>query len=47
MKRRYPHTTLYHLLAAYGDVLNRAAERKQQDELFPLKLPPVSTGKRT
>ena len=45
-KRPYPRTTLYHLLAAYGDVCGRAAERKRRDDLFPHKLPAMTIGGR-
>lgn len=45
MRRKFPETTLYHVLAAYGDVLNRASARSNGEEgLFPLKLPPLTIG---
>jgi hypothetical protein len=45
-KRRYPLTGLYHLLAAYADVLNRQAEKQRAEELWPFKLPPQTVGGR-
>ena len=44
MKRRYPETSYYHVLAAYADVLTRWAKRQERADLFPHKLPPVTIG---
>lgn len=44
MKRRYPQTSLYHVLAAYGDVLARLRESQREAELYPFKLPPMTAG---
>jgi hypothetical protein len=45
VKRPYPRTTYWHLLAAYADVLHRAAERDRQADLYPFKLPPLTIGR--
>lgn len=34
-KRRLPVTTLYHLLAAYADVLHRQVEREREQPRLP------------
>lgn len=45
-KRRRNPITLYHLLAAYADVLHRANERQREAELYPFKLPQLTIGGR-